>query len=326
MRPSILLWPAQASVHAGQVDLLIGSFGALVALLSAPVFVLMLIFAIRYRKGKRADRSDEADRNIWLETSWSVIPFLLVMGFYVWSTAMFLTQEGPPDDALTINVVAKQWMWKFQHNEGAREINTLHVPADRPVRLTMTSQDVIHSLYLPELRIKQDVLPGRYTQLWFTADQPGIYALRCAEYCGTDHSVMGGRLVVMRQADYARWLATADTDMGLAEHGERLFRELGCSGCHADASTVHAPLLDGLYGSLVALSDGRIVRADEQYLHDSIMLPNQDLAAGYAPIMPTFGNLIDEEQVVQLQAYIQSLGTADEENEEEENDEIAADE
>jgi cytochrome c oxidase subunit 2 len=307
----IPFWPAQASAYAGEIDLLIGSFGALVALLSAPVFILMLIFAVRYRKGRRADRSQAPNRNIWLEASWSVIPFLLILGFFYWATTLFMAQQSPPDSALTINVVARQWMWKFQHPEGASEIDDLHVPAGRPVRLTMTSQDVIHSLYLPELRIKQDVLPGRYTQLWFTANRPGTYALRCAEYCGTDHSGMVGRFIVMRPEDYARWLENAATDGALAARGEALFRRLGCSGCHTPGAMVRAPSLAGLYGSLVPLADGRIVRADAQYIHDSIMLPNRDIAAGYEPIMPPFGKLIDEEQVVQLQAYIQSLGPAE---------------
>lgn len=309
MNASLMLWPPAASAYAAKVDLLIGSFGLLVTLLSAPVFVLILVFAIRYRRGRRADRSHQMNRNVWLETSWAVIPFLLVLGFYGWSTSMFFTQQNPPADAMTINVLAKQWMWKFQHAEGAGEINELHVPAGRPVRLTMTSQDVIHSLFLPSLRIKQDVLPNRYTQLWFIADKPGTYALRCAEYCGTDHSAMGGRLIVLRPAEYARWLEQAQTDGGLVRRGETLFRRLGCSGCHSARSAVHAPPLEGLYGSVVPLADGSFARADDQYIHDSIMLPNKQVAAGYRPIMPPFGNIIDEEQVVPLQAYIKSLGS-----------------
>ena len=309
MSLAIELWPAQASAYAREVDLLIGSFGVLVAALSAPVFVLLLLFAWRFRKGRRADRSHPEDRNVWLETGWSVIPFVLVLGFYGWSTRMFLAEQDPPADAMTINVVAKQWMWKFQHPEGAREIDELHVPAGRAVRLTMTSQDVIHSLFLPALRIKQDVLPGRYTQLWFTADRPGSYPLRCAEYCGTDHSLMIGRFIVQRPADYARWLAGFGIDSGLAARGGQLFRRLGCSGCHGAASAVHAPPLEGLYGALVPLSDGRIVRADDQYIHDSILLPNQDVAAGYQPIMPAYGNMIGEDEIVPLAAYIKSLGS-----------------
>ena len=294
---------------------MIGSFGVLVALLSAPVFILMATYLIRFRVGRRVGRSQQEAGNVLLETSWALIPFVMVLGFYGWSTVLFLKQESPPDDALTINVVAKQWMWKFQHADGAREINELHVPLGRPVRLTMTSEDVIHSLYLPALRIKRDVLPGRYSQLWFTADRPGTYALRCAEYCGTDHSVMGGRFIVMPQAQFAVWLAQAGADRSLAQRGRNLYVRLGCAGCHGGRAQggeapVRAPALAGLYGSPVPLSDGSIVTADNQYIHDSIMLPNKQVAAGYKPVMPPFGTALDEEQVAQLEAYIRSLGAS----------------
>ncbi|WP_395396299.1 cytochrome c oxidase subunit II (plasmid) [Novosphingobium sp. BL-8A] len=306
MSAPILLWPPIASAYAGRVDLLIACFGVLVALLSAPVFILMAIWAVRYRKGRRADRTPGQDRNVWLEVSWSVIPFLLIMGFFFWSTAMFLDARTPPADALVINVVAKQWMWKFQHASGAREINEVHVPLGRAVRLTMTSQDVIHSLYVPALRIKQDVLPERYTQLWFNADRPGTYPLRCAEYCGTDHSVMIGRVIVQREEDYARWLARAGTDGGLAGRGQTLFHRLGCSSCHGAGVTERAPSLAGIYGRTVTLASGRAVRVDDQYLRDSIILPNKDVTAGYAPIMPPYGGVLDEEQVLELVAYLKS--------------------
>lgn len=311
------LWPAAISHHARQVDLLIGSFGTLVILLAAPVFILMAVYLIRFRKGRRANRSQPESGNVGLEISWALIPFLLVLAFYAWSTKMFFDQRSPPADALTIDVVAKQWMWKFQHASGAREINELHVPVGRAIRLTMTSQDVIHSLYLPALRIKQDVLPGRYTQEWFTADRPGVFDLRCAEYCGTDHSLMTGRLVVQNAADFARWQAQAGTDRSLAQRGRLLFDRLGCAGCHGanaqgSAGPVRAPPLVGLYGRPVPLADGSIVRADDQYIHDSIMLPNKQVTAGYEPRMPPFGNVLDEEQVVQLEAFIRSLGATEE--------------
>lgn len=306
MSVPILLWPPAASAYAGRVDVLIASFGALVAMLSAPVFVLMAVWAVRYRKGRRADRTPGQDRNIWLETSWSVIPFLLIMGFFFWSTAMFLDARTPPADALVVNVVAKQWMWKFQHASGAREINEVHVPVGRAVRLTMTSQDVIHSLYVPALRIKQDVLPERYTQLWFKADHPGTYPLRCAEYCGTDHSVMTGRVIVQREGEYARWLAQAGTDGGLAARGQALFHRLGCAGCHGAGSPERAPDLMAIYGRTVALADGRSVQVDDQYLRDSIVLPNKDVAAGFKPIMPPYGHVLEDEQVLELLTYLRS--------------------
>ena len=313
---NLSFWPPQASLHAEHVDWLIGSFGLLVAALSVPVFILSAVYLIRFRYGRRADRSQAEKSNVWLETSWAIIPFLMVMGFYVWSTKMFLDQQSPPDDALTINVVAKQWMWKFQHAAGQAEINELHVPAGRAIRLTMTSQDVIHSLYLPALRIKQDVLPGRYTQEWFKATDIGVFPLRCAEYCGTDHSVMGGRLIVQTPAAFARWQARAGADASLAQRGRALFDRLGCAGCHGgnaqgQEGAVRAPPLIGLYGRPVPLADGSLVTAGDQYIHDSIMLPNKQVAAGYKPIMPPYGNVLDEEQVAQLEAYIRSLGAGE---------------
>lgn len=301
---------AEASRYAHEVDLFAFSFGALVVLLSAPVFVLMLYFAIKYRRGRPANREHPVNRNMWLEVGWSIAPFVLILFFYVWSARMFISLANPPADATVINVVAKQWMWKFQQPNGAREINELHVPLGTDIRLDMISQDVIHSLFLPALRIKADVLPARYTTLWFKADKPGIYPLRCAEFCGANHSQMGGRLIVMEPEAYAHWLAATGTDHGIVAQGAALFRQLGCSGCHASGSAVHAPPLAGLYDSPVVLSDGRVIRADDQYVHDSIMLPNRDIAAGYQPIMPTYANVIDEQQVVALQAYIRSLATA----------------
>ena len=301
------LWPEAASAHARSIDLLIGSFGVLVWALSIPVFVLMFVYAVRYRRGRPADRDHVVSSNFWLEVSWSLIPFALVLVFYVWSVVLFMRIHSPPADAFTINVVGKQWMWKFEHPGGAREINELHVPVDTDVKLVMTSQDVIHDLYLPELRIKQDVLPGRYTTLWFHADRPGTYALRCAEFCGMDHSIMGGRFVVLPPGGYPKWLRTADNDGTLVAQGERLFVSKGCSGCHAAGSSVRAPSLAGIAGGPVPLADGRVVVADDQYLHDSILQPNRDVAAGYAPIMPTFANVLDEGEVMTLVAYIKSL-------------------
>jgi cytochrome c oxidase subunit 2 len=315
MNGSVALWPDQASEHAGQVDLLIGSFGAMVWLLTLPVFVLMAVFAIRYRRGKEVNREHASSGNVWIELSWAIIPFLLTVGFYVWATALFFDLQRAPSTAIPIQVVAKQWMWKFQHPEGAREINDLHVPVNRPIKLVMTAQDVIHSLFVPALRIKQDVLPGRYTSMWFTAEKVGTYDLRCAEFCGADHSVMGGRLIVMRQDDYAAWLGRSrDGGDGetMAATGARLFRSTGCSGCHGAASAVHAPRLEGIFGRPVGLSDGRTLIADEQYLHDSIVLPNKEVAAGYRPIMPTYGKVLEPEQVNALVAYLKGTGAAGE--------------
>lgn len=306
------LWPPQLSRHAERVDLLIGTFGVMVWLLTLPIFVLLVVFLLRYRRSRTAvNREHPVDRNVWLEISWSAIPFLLTIGFFIWAAALFLDTQRPSADAFTIHVVGKQWMWKFQHPSGVGEINTLHVPANTPVRLQMTSQDVIHSLYVPALRIKMDVLPGRFSQLWFTAENTGAYPLRCAEFCGADHSVMGGRLVVLPRAGYAQWVAAQGrqgTDTTLADQGGRLYRQLGCSGCHGPAAIVKAPPLAGISGRTVGLANGQVVIADEQYLADSILLPNKQVVGGYPPIMPTYANVIAPDQVNALVAYLKTLG------------------
>jgi cytochrome c oxidase subunit 2 len=301
-------WASAASGHAARVDTLMAAFSLMVALLAAPVFILMAVFAVKYRRGRAADRRHPPTRNTWIEISWSAVPFVLMIVFYVWATRLFFDLHHPPPGALEINVVAKQWMWKFQHPTGQQEIDEVHVPAGEPVVFTMASQDVIHSLFVPALRLKQDLVPGRYTTMWFTADRPGSYALTCAEFCGANHSIMGGRLVVLPQADYARWLRESGVDKSLAAQGAVLFRAYGCSGCHGPSSTVRAPALEGIYGSPVPLQDGSVVTADDQYIRDSILLPQSQVAAGYAPVMPTFRNVLGEDDVQRLVAYIKSLG------------------
>lgn len=307
----LLDWAGEASHHAQSVDHLMEAFALLSVMLSAPVFVLMAWFAVKYRRGKTANRKHAVNRNVVLEVSWAAIPFVLILGFYVWATQLFIELYHPPGNALEIDVVAKQWMWKFQHPGGQREIDELHVPAGQPVKLVMASQDVIHSLYVPALRLKQDVVPGRYTTMWFTADKPGRYALTCAEFCGANHSVMGGDLVVMAAADYAKWLDSANVDMSLADAGKALFRSRGCSGCHGPSATVHAPSLAGLYGHQVPLENGQMVTADDQYIRDSILLPQAQIAAGYPHIMPTYKNVLSEDEVLKLVAYIKSLEGGD---------------
>ncbi|MCS0493988.1 cytochrome c oxidase subunit II [Ancylobacter sp. MQZ15Z-1] len=300
-------WASEASAHAASVDRLMLAFTLMMVALSVPVFVLMAVFAVKYRRGRTANRAHPVNRNVWLEVSWAIVPFLLTVVFFVWATKLFADLYDPPADAIAIDVVAKQWMWKFQHPGGQREINELHVPAGEPVKLTMASEDVIHSLYIPALRLKQDVVPGRYTSMWFTADRPGTYKLTCAEFCGVDHSVMGGSFIVMTPAAYERWLGQSQVDDTLAAAGAVLFRERGCSGCHGPGATVHAPPLTGLYGRPVPLEGGGVVTADDQYIRDSILLPQSQIAAGYPHIMPTFQNVLSEEEVLQLVAYIKSL-------------------
>lgn len=299
----------QASSLAPRIDALFWTMIVLCGLVAIGVFAAIIFFCIRYRRGSRADRSGAHDQSLGLELTWTLAPFVLFIGAFVWSLLLFAQARTPPPDAQTFYIVAKQWMWKVQHPTGQREINTMHVPLGRPIRLTMTSQDVIHSFYVPAFRVKQDVLPGRYTQLWFTATKLGNFSLFCAEYCGMDHSKMGGMVVVSSPADYAAWLAGHATGTSLAQRGASIFRSAGCSGCHSANSSVHAPALEGLYGRPVHLSDGSTVIADERYLHDSILLPQTQVVTGFAAIMPSYSGQLSEEDVIALINYIKSLSS-----------------
>jgi cytochrome c oxidase subunit 2 len=304
-------YTTEASAHAAGIDHIFYLLVALSGAASLLVFGLVVVFGIRYRRGSKARRGPLPkllQREI--EIGWIVGTLFLFLFIFWWAAASQLSALTPPQHATEIHVVAKQWMWKVQHPSGVREINELHAPMGTPVRLAMISEDVIHSLFLPALRIKQDVLPGRYTYLWFTADKTGVFGLECAEFCGTAHASMNGRLIIQSPGDYARWSAAQQPPQGLARQGEALFRSLGCSGCHAPASRVHAPDLAGINGRIVHLSDGRTVTADAAYIRDSILLPSRDVVAGFAPIMPSYQGLVDEEQMTRLLAYLQSATTA----------------
>jgi cytochrome c oxidase subunit 2 len=301
------IFPVRASEIAKQTDNLYWGFICLSALVCLIVFVPMIYFIIKYRSTKEADRTPVHLPEYKIETAWTIIPLIIMMVFYVWGAQHYFAIERPPPGGMEINVVGKQWMWKLQHPEGNREINELHVPVGRIVKLIMTSQDVIHSFYLPAFRIKQDVVPGRYTSEWFKADRIGTYHLFCSEYCGTSHSHMVGRVVVMSAVDYQNWLISGHPQNTLVQSGERLFRELGCSGCHVGQSAVRAPPLEGLYGKPVPLSDREVVTADEGYLRDSILLPAKQIVGGYTNDMPSFEGKVSEEEILELIAYVKSL-------------------
>jgi len=230
-----------------------------------------------------------------------------MMGLFGWAAELYFHEERVPSGAMELSAVGKQWMWKVQHPEGNREINELHVPLGRDVKITLASQDVIHSFFLPAFRIKRDVIPGYYTTEWFRGTRLGEYHLFCAEYCGTKHSAMVGKVIVMAPAAYEQWLAAGRPDSTLSQAGERRFRELGCSGCHVGNSIVRAPPLEGIYGKPVPLEGGGFALADEGYLRDSILLPNSKIVAGYQPLMPTFQGKVSEEELLELVAYIKSL-------------------
>jgi cytochrome c oxidase subunit 2 len=298
----------EASRHAAGVDYLFYGLTFISALIVLLVFGLVIGFAFRYRRGTKVKRGRLPNflRNE-VELGWTSATAFLFLFIFWWAAGSQLAALTPPNNAIEIRIVAKQWMWKAEQPSGVREINELHVPAHKPVMLAMTSEDVIHSLFLPALRIKQDVLPGRTTHLWFTADKTGTFELMCAEFCGSEHSRMTGRLVIMPPADYAKWVGTAPQTQGLARQGEALFRSLGCSGCHATGAAVHAPDLNGVFGRKVHLADGRTLTADEAYLRDSILLPRRDVVAGFQPIMPSFKGSVTDGQMVRLIAYLKSL-------------------
>jgi cytochrome c oxidase subunit 2 len=307
---SFRLWPVAASSTAREVDLLFIALLAVTGLTALLVTVLLVGFAVRYRRSSDADRSDRVVKTWRWETGWTVATMVVFIALFFWGADLYLRLFRPPSDSLDVFVVAKQWMWQMQHLGGQRELNELHIPVGRPVRLVLTSQDVIHSFFVPAFRIKHDVLPGRYQSLWFEATKPGTYRLECAEYCGTDHAAMGGAVIALPPAEFEAWLARMAPASTLAEEGGQLFRSLGCSGCHGAGGTVRAPSLEGLYGRAVPLASGAMVRADERYIRDSILRPRTEVAAGYAPIMPSFAGKVGEDDLVRLVAYIRSLAEA----------------
>ncbi|GAB2560739.1 cytochrome c oxidase subunit II [Dyella jejuensis] len=299
--------PPEASNFAVPIDRMFDAMLLLCGAVAVGVFVAMIWLCIKYRRGSKANREGGARQNLAVELSWTLIPFVLFCGIFAWSIDLWTTLRSPPANALPIYIIAKQWMWKVQHANGRREIDTLHVPLGEPVRLIMTSQDVIHSFYVPDFRVKQDVVPGRYTALWFIATKLGEFPLFCSEFCGTGHAAMIGTVEVVSPADYRKWLQAKPT-LAPAVVGRKLFEQFGCSGCHDPHSGIHAPDLHGLYGTQVRLADGSAVVADNRYLHDSIVLPSTQIVAGYAPIMPVYEGRIDEEDILSLMAYIKSLG------------------
>jgi len=308
MRSSLPLFPEQASTFAERVDALYYYLLSVSGFFVLLIFALIFYFAVKYRRRSEGEQTPPILGSIPLEVAWIVIPFILVMIMFVWGASLYFTAFSPPANAMEIFVIGKQWMWKVQHPEGRREIDELHVPIGYPVKLTITSQDVIHSFYIPAFRIKMDAVPGRYTSIWFEASKTGTFHLFCAEYCGTAHAGMGGRVVVMKPSEYEQWLRTGAPEESLVAAGGRLFQQLGCSGCHSQNSIARAPLLDGVYGKPVPLQSGQVVLADESYIRDSILLPQKDVVAGYAPVMPSFQGRISEEELMQIIAYIRFLG------------------
>lgn len=300
-------WPDSASTTAGHVDALYIFLVLVSVTMTALIFTTLAVFAVRFRK-RHGVHPEQIEGSKILEITWSTIPFAVFLAFFVWGAFIYFEERTPPQDATEVYTVAKQWMWKFEHSEGQREINELHVPVGRDVKMIMTSQDVIHSFYVPAFRIKQDVLPGRYTTAWFHATKPGTYHLFCAEYCGTEHSGMIGWIVVMDPRDYQAWMTTGGGNQPMMDTGAKLFTDYGCVMCHRGDNPGRGPNLAGIYNRPVQLEDGRTVLADENYIRESIMDPAAKIVKGFRPIMPTLQGQISDEQLNALVAYVKSIG------------------
>lgn len=316
------LFPEQASTIASQVDYLLFGLLALSAFFTAIVVGFIIYFGLKYRRGSRADRENPPTASLRMELGWIFGLLFLAAGTYVWATVLYYRITQPPADALEIYVVGLQWMWKMQHPQGITEVNELHVPVNTNIRLILTSEDVIHSFYIPNFRLKYDAIPGRYTNLWFQPTRPGVYPVYCSEFCGTEHSRMIGEVFVMERNEYQQWLQSGGAAPGtagagaaeagpepssMAEAGAALFEEQGCSSCHVAGSEDRAPDLTGIFGQEEELEDGGTVAVDETYLRESIIAPLEMIVAGYDPIMPSYQGRLNEEQITQLIEYIKNL-------------------
>jgi cytochrome c oxidase subunit 2 len=307
MWPGTPLFPETASTMAGRVDALYLFLVAVTAFFSLLIAGLIVYFAVKYRRRHPDQVGARMTGGMVLETAWIVIPFLITLVIFFWGARLYFDMSRPPDETLNVYVVGKQWMWKVQHADGQREINELHVPVGRAVKLIMTSEDVIHDFFVPAFRVKADVIPGRFTRIWFEATKPGRYYLFCAEYCGTRHHGMRGEIIVMEPSEYQTWLSGGAPEGSLASEGERLFADLACNTCHRPDSRGRGPVLQGLFGKTVELQNGATVTADESYIRESILHPSAQVTAGYQPVMPAFQGLVTEEQLLGLIEYIKSL-------------------
>jgi cytochrome c oxidase subunit II len=301
------LFPQQASAQAGQVDAIYFFMVAVTTFFSLLIAGLIVVFAIKYRRKHDEEVGYAIHGSLALELLWTVIPFFIAMGMFAWGAKIFFDLTRPPAGAMEVFIVGKQWMWKAQHMSGQREINELHVPVGRPVKLIMGSEDVLHSYYIPAFRVKADVIPGRYNHLWFQATKPGVYHLFCAEYCGTKHSGMIGSVIAMEPDDFQAWLDGGRAEDSPAATGARLFQDLACVSCHQEGPQQRGPSLNNVFGHEVELQNGQKVLADEAYIRESIVNPQAKIVAGYQPLMPTFQGMVSEEQLMQLIAFVKAL-------------------
>jgi cytochrome c oxidase subunit II len=300
------LFPREASTIAPYADALYFFLLLITVIGLILVAVLILGFSIRYRKEKNPVAT-QVEGSTLLEATWTIIPLALFMVAWIWGALLYFRIYNPPTNAMNIYVVGKQWMWKAEHPGGQHEINALHVPTGRPVQLTMISQDVFHSFSIPDFRVKREVIPGRYSTVWFEATTPGTYHIFCTQYCGTKHSAMIGEVTVLTPADYQKWTQESTSGMSLAQNGERLFASMGCNACHSGSAAARGPNLAGVYGSKLQLTNGSQVVVNDAYLRDAILNPSQHVTAGYAPIMPTYQGQVSEDGLIDLVEYIKGM-------------------
>jgi cytochrome c oxidase subunit II len=302
------LFPREASTIAPYADALYFFLLLITVIGLVLVGTLVFGFSIRYRKEKHPV-AEQVEGSTLLEATWTIIPLALFLICFVWGALLYFRIYNPPTNAMNIYVVGKQWMWKAEHPGGQHEINALHVPTGRPVQLTMISQDVFHSFSIPDFRVKREVIPGRYSTVWFQATTPGTYHIFCTQYCGTNHSVMIGEVTVLSPDDYQKWTQESTSGMSLAQNGERLFASMGCNACHSGSAAARGPNLAGVYGSKLQLTNGSEVLVNDAYLRDAILNPSQHITAGYAPIMPTYQGQVSEDGLIDLVEYIKTLQT-----------------
>jgi cytochrome c oxidase subunit 2 len=300
------LFPAEASTIAPYADALYFFLLAITVIGLVLVGVLVFGFSIRYRKS-RSPVATQVEGSTLLEATWTIIPLALFMVTWIWGALLYFRIYNPPTNAMNIYVVGKQWMWKAEHEGGQHEINALHVPTGRAVQLTLISQDVFHSFSIPDFRIKREVIPGRYSTVWFEATTPGTYHIFCTQYCGTNHSAMIGEVTVLSPDDYQKWTQESTSGTSLAQNGERLFASMGCNACHSGSAAARGPNLAGVYGSKLQLTSGSQVLVNDAYLRDAILNPSQHVTAGYAPIMPTYQGQVSEDGLIDLVEYIKNM-------------------
>jgi cytochrome c oxidase subunit 2 len=306
MLSSIPIFPTAASTFASDVDKLYFLILAVTSFFAIAVVIFVAIFAVKYQDHTGTQVGAPIHGSIPLELAWSFLPFVIAIGIFAYATVVYFEIVRPPAETLQIYSTGKRWMWRFQHINGRAEINELHVPKGRPVKITFTSEDVLHSLYFPSFRVKADAIPGRYSEIWFEAAELGDFHIFCAEYCGTSHSGMIGHVVVMEPRDYQAWLSGSD-GQPLAARGQQLFQQLACVTCHLQDGSGRGPKLNGVPGSTVELANGTSVTADDGYIRESILTPQAKLVSGFQPVMPTFQGLVNEEGVMSLIEYIKSL-------------------